>query len=171
MDILLCESVVMKLSDICEVGCNFVKVKSLMFGEYPVYLNGKKSGFYQEYNYEKSLIISNCYNFHISKEYGKFYLSMNGYTLSPKENVLLDYLYIVLKSQKRKISQLYQEYSNSAYPRLKRKDLYEVLIPVPSLDKQAKIVELYDKYYSKIKIIEAEIKQLYMVINHQVNFG
>lgn len=96
---------------------------------------------------------------------------MNGYTLSPKENVLLDYLYIALKSQKRKISQLYQEYSNSAFPRLKRKDLYNILIPVPSIERQTMIVDLYNKYNSKLKIIKLEMKHLYMIMDHYSNFS
>lgn len=168
---ILCDSVVMKLSDICEIRCNQVKINSSKYGEYPIYINGRKKGFYHDYNNEKCLIISNCYNFHISKEYGKLYLSMNGYTLSPKENVLLDYLYIALKSQKRKISQLYQEYSNSAFPRLKRKDLYNILIPVPSIERQTMIVDLYNKYNSKLKIIKLEMKHLYMIMDHYSNFS
>lgn len=36
---ILCDSVVMKLSDICEIRCNQVKINSSKYGEYPIYIS------------------------------------------------------------------------------------------------------------------------------------
>lgn len=144
--------------------CNFkngkgIKKDALNEGEYPVIGGGQKPlGFHNEYNTQENTILcssSGAYAGFISK-YDKKTWASDCFSIIPKnEDVNNTYLYYLLKSQQDKI---YKNQSGAAQPHVYSKDLQELKIPIPSLERQKEIVD-YCEYNDKlIKELEKEIE-------------
>jgi len=154
-----------------------IKKDSLIKGEYPVIGGGQKPmGFHNEYNTDEDTILSSssgAYAGFISK-YDKKVWASDCFSVIPKNNSINNtYLYYFLKTIQDKI---YKLQTGTAQPHVYSKNLQNIKIPIPSLERQQEIVKYLDFIYEKAnktsndKIIE--LKQLNeFCLNNQKIFG
>jgi type I restriction enzyme S subunit len=162
--------------------CNFkngkgIKKDTLVEGEYPVIGGGQKPmGFHNEYNADENTILcssSGAYAGFISK-YDKKVWASDCFSIIPKNNSINNtYLYYLLKTIQDKI---YKLQTGTAQPHIYSKDLQNIKIPIPSLDKQQEIVKYLDFIYEKANKTSnekiAELKQLNeFCLSNQKIFG
>lgn len=162
--------------------CNFkngkgIKKDTLIEGEYPVIGGGQKPmGVHNEYNADEHTILcssSGAYAGFISK-YDKKVWASDCFSIMPKNNSINNtYLYYLLKTIQDKI---YKLQTGTAQPHIYSKDLQNIKIPIPSLERQEEIVKYLDFIYEKsnktsnAKIVE--LKQLNkFCLNNQKIFG
>jgi type I restriction-modification system DNA methylase subunit/restriction endonuclease S subunit len=134
-----------KLGDICEInyGTRIVK-KDITIGEYPCYGGGDISFYINEYNRENfNILIS---RFALSDKCVrllncKFYLNDSGLTVkSTNEKILDKYIGYYLYNNQNKI---YNISRGTAQKNLDIDEFKSIKIPIPSLDIQEKIIEIY----------------------------
>jgi type I restriction-modification system DNA methylase subunit/restriction endonuclease S subunit len=144
--------------------CNFkngkgIKKDTLIEGEYPVIGGGQKPmGFHNEYNTNENTILcssSGAYAGFISK-YDKKVWASDCFSIIPKDKTIKNnYLYYFLKITQDKI---YKSQTGTAQPHVYSKDLQDLKIHIPTLERQKEIVE-YCEYNDKlIKDLEKEIE-------------
>ena len=150
--------------------CNFkngkgIKKDSLVEGEYPVIGGGQKPmGFHNEYNADENTILcssSGAYAGFVSK-YDKKVWASDCFSIIPKNSSINNtYLYYLLKTIQDKI---YKLQTGTAQPHIYSKDLQNMKIPIPSLERQQEIVKYLDFIYEKANKTSnekiAELKQL-----------
>jgi restriction endonuclease S subunit len=146
------EGVIVKtLGDVCNFkNGKGIKKDTLIEGEYPVIGGGQKPmGFHNEYNTDENTILcssSGAYAGFISK-YDKKVWTSDCFSIIPKNNSINNtYLYYLLKTIQDKI---YKLQTGTAQPHIYSKDLQNIKIPIPSLDKQQEIVKYLDFIYEK----------------------
>ncbi len=162
--------------------CNFkngkgIKKDTLVEGEYPVIGGGQKPmGFHNEYNADENTILcssSGAYAGFISK-YDKKVWASDCFSIIPKNNSINNtYLYYLLKTIQDKI---YKLQTGTAQPHIYSKDLQNIKIPIPPLEKQQEIVKYLDFIYEKAnKTSQEKIKELKtlneLCLNTQKMFG
>ena len=162
--------------------CNFkngkgIKKDTLVEGEYPVIGGGQKPmGFHNEYNADENTILcssSGAYAGFISKYDQKVWAS-DCFSIIPKNNSINNtYLYYLLKTIQDKI---YKLQTGTAQPHIYSKDLQNIKIPIPSLERQQEIVKYLDFIYEKANKTSnekiAELKQLNeFCLSNQKIFG
>ena len=162
--------------------CNFkngkgIKKDTLVEGIYPVIGGGQKPmGFHNEYNSDENTILcssSGAYAGFISK-YDKKVWASDCFSIIPKNNSINNtYLYYLLKTIQDKI---YKLQTGTAQPHIYSKDLQNIKIPIPSLERQQEIVKYLDFIYEKANKTSitkiAELKQLNeFCLNNQKIFG
>jgi len=162
--------------------CNFkngkgIKKDTLVEGEYPVIGGGQKPmGFHNEYNADENTILcssSGAYAGFISK-YDKKVWASDCFSIIPKNNSINNtYLYYLLKTIQDKI---YKLQTGTAQPHIYSKDLQNIKIPIPPLEKQQEIVKYLDFIYEKAnKTSQEKIKELKQLnefcLNTQKMFG
>ena len=162
--------------------CNFkngkgIKKDTLIEGEYPVIGGGQKPmGFHNEYNADENTILcssSGAYSGFISK-YDKKVWASDCFSIIPKNNSINNtYLYYLLKTIQDKI---YKLQTGTAQPHIYSKDLQNIKIPIPSLERQQEIVKYLDFIYEKANKTSSEkIAELKMLnefcLNNQKIFG
>ena len=162
--------------------CNFkngkgIKKDTLIDGEYPVIGGGQKPmGFHNEYNADENTILcssSGAYAGFISK-YDKKVWASDCFSIIPKNNSINNtYLYYLLKTIQDKI---YKLQTGTAQPHIYSKDLQNIKIPIPSLERQQEIVKYLDFIYEKANKTSnekiAELKQLNeFCLSNQKIFG
>jgi len=162
--------------------CNFkngkgIKKDTLVEGEYYVIGGGQKPmGFHNEYNVDENTILcssSGAYAGFISK-YDKKAWASDCFSIIPKNNSINNtYLYYLLKTIQDKI---YKLQTGPAQSHVYSKDLQNIKIPIPSIERQEEIVKYLDFIYEKaIKTSNekiAELKQLNeFCLNNQKIFG
>jgi type I restriction-modification system DNA methylase subunit len=140
-----------KIGDVCDFqnGKNITKEK-LVEGAYYVIGGGQKPmGNHNKYNRDENTILcssSGAYAGYISKYNTKIWAS-DCFSVVPKnDNMNNNYLYNYLKYIQNDI---YKLQSGSAQPHVYPKNVCELIIPVPSLDYQNKIVNMMDLYLEK----------------------
>jgi type I restriction-modification system DNA methylase subunit len=154
------ENVVKTLGEVCNFkNGKGIKKDTLIEGEYPVIGGGQKPmGFHNEYNTNENAILcssSGAYAGFISK-YDKKVWASDCFSIIPKENSIdNNYLYYLLKTTQDKI---YKTQSGAAQPHIYSKDLQNLKIPVPSLERQKEIVEYCEYNDTLIKQLEKEIE-------------
>jgi type I restriction enzyme S subunit len=162
--------------------CNFkngkgIKKDTLIEGEYPVIGGGQKPmGVHNEYNADEHTILcssSGAYAGFISK-YDKKVWASDCFSIMPKNNSINNtYLYYLLKTIQDKI---YKLQTGTAQPHIYSKDLQNIKIPIPSLERQEEIVKYLDFIYEKSnKTSNAKIMELKQLnqfcLNNQKIFG
>jgi type I restriction enzyme S subunit len=149
--------------------CNFkngkgIKKDRLIEGEYPVIGGGQKPmGFHNKYNSDENTILcssSGAYAGFISK-YDKKVWASDCFSIIPKNNSINNtYLYYLLKTIQDKI---YKLQTGTAQPHIYSKDLQNIKIPIPTLERQQEIVKYLDFIYEKANKTSrekiAELKQ------------
>ena len=154
------ENVVKTLGELCNFkNGKGIKKDTLIKGEYPVIGGGKKPmGFHNEYNTNENTILcssSGAYAGFISKYDKKVWVS-DCFSIIPKENTIdNNYLYYLLKITQDKI---YKSQTGTAQPHVYSKDLQDLKIPMPSLERQKEIVEYCEYNNMLIKQLEKEIE-------------
>ena len=154
------ENVVKTLGEVCEFkNGKGIKKDTLIEGEYPVIGGGQKPmGFHNVYNTEDNTILcssSGAYAGFISK-YDKKVWASDCFSIIPKNNSINNtYLYYLLKTIQDKI---YKLQTGTAQPHIYSKDLQNLKIPIPSLERQQEIVEYCEFNDELIKRLEKEIE-------------
>lgn len=141
----------MELSEVCEFknGKNITKDK-LVDGEYHVVGGGLKPfGKHNQYNVnENTIVISKdgAYAGYVSKYNTKIFVSNHGiYIDNFHENVLKDYVYYYLKLSLQ--DKLFKLQTGAAQPGIKKENIANLKIPIPSIEKQNKIVKNLDNLF------------------------
>ena len=150
-----------ELKEICEFkNGKWIKRDTLKNGEYPVIGGGKKPlGFHNEYNRNENTILcssSGANSGYISKYKSKIWASDCFSIKSKNNNILLEqYLYYYLICIQHKI---YTLQNGAGQPHVYSKDLEKIKIPIPSLEKQNKIVEnlkkLFENKYNLQNVVD-----------------
>ncbi|PAK21359.1 hypothetical protein CJJ23_02350 [Mycoplasmopsis agassizii] len=128
-------------------------------GEFVVMGGGFKStGRYNKFNFEKGIVIPNrgSYSGYVNYLTEKFWATSNAFVINPINNILLDkFLYYYLKSLEYKIR---NSKFGGAIPMLTRKQIENVIVEIPSLEQQNKILEKLDEVFKKNKNLELLVK-------------
>ena len=144
--------------------CNFqngkgIKKDRLINGDYPVIGGGQQPmGLHNEYNVVENSILcssSGAYAGFISKYDTKVWAS-DCFSMSPKNNLTDNtYLYYFLKNNQNKI---YKFQTGTAQPHVYSRDLQNIKITVPTLERQKEIVDYCEYNDTLIKQLEKEIE-------------
>ncbi len=155
------ENVVKTLGEVCDFkNGKGIKKDTFVHGEYPVIGGGQKPmGFHNEYNTNENTILcssSGAYAGFISK-YDKKVWASDCFTIIPKyEAIENNYLYYMLKITQDKI---YKSQTGTAQPHVYSKDLQDLKIHIPSIERQREIVEYCEYNDTLILQLEREIEQ------------
>jgi type I restriction-modification system DNA methylase subunit len=156
------EDVVVKtLGEVCEFqNGKAIKKDELVEGEYPVIGGGQKPmGFHNKYNTNENTILcssSGAYSGFISK-YNKRVWASDCFSIIPKDNINNNYIYYFLKMFQEKI---YKLQTGLAQPHVYSKNLEQLKIPIPSLERQQEIVEECEQITKSIDTIKLRKEQL-----------
>jgi restriction endonuclease S subunit/type I restriction-modification system DNA methylase subunit len=140
-------------------GTNITKDK-LIKGEYPVIGGGQKPfGFHNEYNCDENTIIiskDGAYAGYISKYNLKVFVSNHGIYIHEINDIILkDYIYYYLKSIQKS---LYDLQSGAGQPGIKKEQIEDFKIPIPSIEKQEEIIEYCDNNLEIINNLKKTIE-------------
>lgn len=165
------------LRTICAVtkGVQFNKRDTHESGTYPVINGGvKPTGYIEQYNQEGETITvaQGGAAGYVSWQEGRFWAGAHCYVLCPSDEILSRYLYHVLKSREWEIQK--QKYGTTIMT-LPKTALEDMLIPVPPLPVQRKIVSMLDKFTELISLLTKELalrkKQYEYYRNKLLTFG
>ena len=151
-----------KLGDVCEItkGKQYNRNKMLLIGKYPVINGGiNPSGYIDIFNERENTITisqggasAGYVNFISSK----FWLGAHAYCIRPKkENLNNKYIYHILKYKE---IELKDKKEGAGIPSISKVVLYNLQIPVPSLETQERIVEILDKFTNYVTELQAELQ-------------
>jgi restriction endonuclease S subunit len=155
------ENDVKTLGEVCKFkNGKGIKKDKLVDGKYPVIGGGQKPmGMHNEYNANENVILcssSGAYAGYISKYNTKVWAS-DCFSIIPIDKLVNNtFLYYLLKNMQK---QIYKKQSGAAQPHIYSKDLQNLKIPIPSLERQKEIVEYCEKNDALIKQLEMEIEQ------------
>ena len=138
----------LRLEEICEFkrGKRLVKSELQEEGKFPVYQNSIiPLGYYHEKNFERdnTFIISAGAAGEIVYSDREFWAADDVYVLKTKENITSKYLYYLLLSKQYIIK---SKVRKASIPRLSKDDIEKILVEIPSLSLQNKIVKVLDKF-------------------------
>ena len=149
------------LGEVCKFknGTNITKDK-LIKGDYPVIGGGQKPfGFHNEYNCDENTIIiskDGAYAGYISKYNLKIFVSNHGIYIDEINDIILkDYIYYYLKSIQKS---LYDLQSGAGQPGIKKEQIEDLKIPIPSIEKQEEIIEYCDNNLEIINNLKKTIE-------------
>ena len=155
----------LRLEEICEFkrGKRLVKSELQEDGEFPVYQNSIiPLGYYHEKNFERdnTFIISAGAAGEIVYSDREFWAADDVYVLKTKENITSKYLYYLLLSKQYIIK---SKVRKASIPRLSKDDIEKLLVDIPPLSLQNKIVRVLDKFQVLLAdtkgLIPAEIEE------------
>ena len=137
-----------KLKNICEFkrGKRLVKNELQEEGNFPVYQNSiTPLGYYYEKNFDKdtTFIISAGAAGEIVYSDRDFWAADDVYVLLTREDIMSRYLYYCLMSKQYIIK---SKVRKASIPRLSKDDIEKIIIPLPPLSLQNKIVKILDKF-------------------------
>ena len=136
----------MTLKDVCNNIFSGKNKKRLDSGEYPVYgstgiISTTDTPIYDQEQILIARVGANAGYVHIAS--GEYDVSDNTLIVDLKSCVLLKYIYYQLSNMN-----LHQYAKGGGQPLVTAGQLKEILIPVPTLEAQAKIIEILDRFYS-----------------------
>jgi len=155
------DNVLKKLGEVCDFqNGRGIKKDTLIEGEYPVIGGGQKPmGFHNQYNTNENTILcssSGAYAGFISK-YNMNVWASDCFKIIPKNGEIdNNYLYYLLKTFQDKI---YLLQTGTAQPHIYSKDLFDLKIPIPSLERQKEIVAYCEFNDALIKKLVMEIEK------------
>jgi len=129
-------------------------------GDYPIIGGGKIIGHYNKPNRNPDeIVISRVGNACLSFMNSKYYLTDNALAIVSKDQnkMIIKYLYYYLTQN---IEKLREQYSGTAQPVISKTRLYEIIIPLPSLERQQQIVESIDGFSQLAHHEEQALKML-----------
>jgi type I restriction enzyme S subunit len=129
-------------------------------GDYPIIGGGKIIGHYNKPNRNPDeIVISRVGNACLSFMSSKYYLTDNALAIVSKDQnkMIIKYLYYYLTQN---IEKLREQYSGTAQPVISKTRLYEIIIPLPSLERQQQIVESIDGFTQLAHHEEQALKML-----------
>ena len=148
-----------KLDDIVilKTGQQLTKKMLIPDAEYDVITSSvKPSGKYNKFNQNENQITitkdGTC-GF-VSWQNKKFWLADGSFVIKAKQNINMKYLFYFLKNNQINIQSMK---IGSAVPHLYKKHLYQLEIPIPSLEKQNQIVNILDTFTTLIEDLDQGI--------------
>lgn len=150
----------MQFSEVCRVyQPETISKKSLPAnGIYPVYGANGKIGFNDKFNHEEPQLLLGCRgsvgSIHISEAFS--WINGNAMVVQPFEDLVTrDYLkYALLGGINIK-----EAISGTAQPQITRESLSKIRIPIPSLEKQAVIVQKLDSAFAENENAKVQLKK------------
>lgn len=133
-------------------------------GEYPVFGANGQIGFYDKYNHEEQEVLitcrgATCGNINKSKE--KSWINGNAMVASPLDQNILDkdFLFFFLDS----IS--FKDYiTGSAQPQITRTSLEKLLVLLPPLNEQKRIVKKLDSIMPKVEEVNERLERIPLIL-------
>ena len=158
-----------KLGDIIVADSGDLLAKdTIVKGDYPIIGGGKVVGYHNRTNRNADeIVISRVGNACLTFMSGKYYLTDNALAIISKDQnkMLIKYLYYYLTQN---IDKLREQYSGTAQPVISKTRLYEIQIPLPSLERQQQIVEAIDGWAGLAQHEEQALKILEKQMMFQV---
>ena len=159
-----------KLGEVCEFKRGrTITAKDAVDGDIPVIAGGQTPSYYHnEANREGESITvagSGAYAGFVSYWNQPIFVS-DAFTVEPKELLSHKYLYHWLKKNQKKI---HATQKGAGVPHVHGKDIANFLIPIPSLEKQERIVDILDTFTASIDNIKAQIEQRRKQYEHYRN--
>lgn len=153
-----------KLGEICEIktGRGITQKDCTEKGLYPVISGGQTPmGMYNQYNREAHNITISRVGAnagYVSYIWQRFYLNDKCFSIIPFNDTIYNkrYLYTILKSKEDGIRKLQSE---GGVPTINTQKLSSLIIPVPSLSEQQRIVGILDTFTSSIDNLKEQIAQ------------
>lgn len=151
-----------KLGEVCTIlrGNRVTKGELVDNGKFPVISGGvTPMGFIDSYNREPNTITVSQYGTagYVDFQYSRFWANDICYCVYPEKSVDNKYLWYVLKSKQ---DLLYAIRNTDATPySLPVDTLKSILIPIPSLEEQARIVGILDTFTSAIDNLKQQIAE------------
>ena len=153
-----------KLGEICEIktGRGITQKDCTEKGLYPVISGGQTPmGMYNQYNREAHNITISRVGAnagYVSYIWQRFYLNDKCFSIIPFNDTIYNkrYLYTILKSKEDGIKKLQSE---GGVPTINTQKLSSLIIPVPSLSEQQRIVGILDTFTSSIENLKEQIAQ------------
>lgn len=158
-----------KLGDLIVADSGDLLAKdAIVKGDYPIIGGGKVVGYHNKTNRNADeIVISRVGNACLTFMTGKYYLTDNALAIISKnqDKMLVKYLYYYLTQN---VDKLREQYSGTAQPVISKTRLYEIQIPLPSLERQQQIVEAIDGWASLAQHEEVALKILEKQVMFQV---
>ena len=149
-----------ELSEIADLyKGTYVTKKESNEGAFPVVMGGQKVAYYiDKYNSEgESIVISRS---GINAGYVSFWnqpiFVSDGYRIDTNEKVIKKYLFYFLKSREGQIN---SSKKGAGVPHIQSKYLLSILVPLPPLSEQQRIVSILDTFEASISNLEAQLEQ------------
>ena len=149
-----------KLTEIAEIFKGpYITKKDSKEGDIPVVMGGQKAAYYiDNFNSEgESIVISRS---GINAGYVSFWnqpiFVSDGYRIDNKDIMVKKYLFYFLKSIEGIIN---SSKKGAGVPHVQSKYLLNILIPVPPLSEQSRIVSILDTFEASITNLEAQLEQ------------
>lgn len=151
-----------KLGEVCVIktGKGITQKDCSEDGAYPVISGGKAPmGNYIQYNREANTVTISrvgAYAGFVSFIKERFYLNDKCFSIIPFSNTLdSQYIYCILKAQEENIKKLQSE---GGVPTINTQKLGNLVIPIPSLSEQQRIVSILDTFTSSIDNLKQQIE-------------
>lgn len=151
-----------KLGEVSKIirGKRITKGELIENGKYPVISGGiTPMGFINSYNREPNTITVSQYGTagYVDFQQSRFWANDICYSVYPEGNIIKKYLWYVLKSKQDLI---YSIRNTDAIPySLPIDTLNSISIPIPSISKQQRIVDILDTFTSSIDNLKQQIEQ------------
>lgn len=148
-----------KLGDVCEIkrGVRVVKKDLQEIGKIPVYQNSLVPlGYKDEFNYPSNVafVISAGAAGDVGYSEIPFWAADDCLTITCPSNIENKYVYYFLKNYEYKLK---SKVRKASIPRLSRKVVDDLEIPLPPIEVQTEIVRILDKFTSLEAELEAEL--------------
>lgn len=149
-----------KLGEVCEIkrGIRVVKKDLQETGKIPVYQNSLVPlGYKDEFNYPSNVafVISAGAAGDVGYSQVPFWAADDCLTITCPSNIENKYVYYFLKNYEYKLK---SKVRKASIPRLSRKVVDDLEIPLPPIEVQTEIVRILDKFTSLEAELEAELK-------------
>ena len=137
----------------------YITKKEAIEGIYPVILGGKEPAYFiNRYNHVgKAIVISRS---GASAGYVSFWnepiFVTDGFLIEPQNNVTIEFLYYILKNKQR---DLHGAQKGGAIPHITPTLIRALIVAVPPLREQQRIVSILDTFEASIANLEAQLKQ------------
>ena len=158
-----------KLGDLIVADSGDLLAKdAIVKGDYPIIGGGKVVGYHNKTNRNADeIVISRVGNACLTFMSSKYYLTDNALAIISKnqDKMLVKYLYYYLTQN---VDKLRAQYSGTAQPVISKTRLYEIQIPLPSLERQQQIVEAIDGWTNLAQNEEVSLKMLEKQMMFQV---
>lgn len=129
--------------------------------KYPVYNGGTTyTGFYDHYNNtgNKIVISARGYAGFVNRVFDNYWAGNSSYSIDVIDtNIIWHFVYYYLKNEQYNIMSMQQKGGGLAA--ISKKQVQELLIPIPSLSEQSRIVSILDTFTDSIDNLKQQIEQ------------
>jgi type I restriction enzyme S subunit len=147
------------LGDILQIKKGeYITRKEAKEGPYPVILGGKEPAYYiDKYNHiGKAIVISRSgASAGFVSLWNEPIFVTDGFLIEPKDGVVYDFLYYILKSKQGK---LHGAQKGGAIPHITPAMISSIIVYLPDMQEQSRIVSILDEFEASIKNLEAQLK-------------